>query len=64
METSTLQQENAALKDQLETEIASISNKKQCKDVENDNLILLQQKGIYWFAISYCNKLPTYKIMF
>lgn len=46
METSELEQENALLKEQLEKEILSVHNKNQCNDIENDNLILLQQKGI------------------
>lgn len=46
MESSKLEQENASLKEELENEIFSVNYKKQCNDVENDNLILLQQKGI------------------
>lgn len=49
MESSVLQQENLSLKEQLETEISSaVDSKKHCYD-ENENLILLQQKGIIIF---------------
>lgn len=46
MVTSELEQENASFKEQLEKVIYSVNCKTQCNDVENDNLILLQQKGI------------------
>lgn len=49
MESSELEQENASLKEQLERDILFV-NKKQCNDIENDNLILLQKKGIETFA--------------
>jgi len=51
METSELEQENTSLKEQLEKEILSVNSKKQCLDIENDNLILLQQKGIKTFNL-------------
>lgn len=48
MENSALGQENAILKEQLENEISSTNNyDKQCNNVGNDNLMLLQQKGLY-----------------
>lgn len=45
MEKSILQQENSSLKDQLEKEISSADYKIQYNDVENENLLILQQKG-------------------
>lgn len=52
MDNFELKQENASLKEQLENEISSVNHEKQYNDVENDNLMLLQQKG---------NKIFTYK---
>lgn len=48
MESSALQQENLSLKEQLETEMSSVNSKKHFYD-ENENLILLKQKGIKIF---------------
>jgi len=45
MEHSALEQENESLKEQLENEISSAEYRKQCNNVENNDLILLHQKG-------------------
>lgn len=47
METSALEQENVFLKEQLEKESSSIDDKKQYNDIDNENLILLKEKGTY-----------------
>lgn len=44
-ETSALNQENVSLREQLKEEIPFFHYNKQCNDDENENLILLQQKG-------------------
>jgi len=46
MKTSAIEQENVSLKEQLEKEISSVNEKQQYNDIDNDNLIILQKKGI------------------
>lgn len=45
MKSFTLEQENASLKEQLEEDLSSVNNKNHCNDIDNDKLLLLQQKG-------------------
>jgi len=47
IKTSALEQENVSLKEQLEKEISSVNEKENYNyDIDNENLILLQKKGI------------------
>lgn len=51
MRSFTLEQENASLKEQLQKDLSSDNYKNQCNDIENDNLLLLQQKGTNYLQI-------------
>lgn len=61
MKSFTLEQENASLKEQLENELSSVNYKNQCNDMENDNLLLLQQKGFNYCLLI---KINFYKLKY